>query len=77
MKEDKAAITKKLEELLNMTRMGKVELEYKEHGKVYSEEVIIRGFDGDDKVIYVGAANVSCDSGVALIRDIMKQDCFN
>lgn len=76
MKEDKAAITKKLEELLNMTRMGKVELEYKEHGKVYSEEVIIRGLDADDKVIYVGAANVSCDSGVALIRDVLKHAYF-
>lgn len=76
MREDKAAITKKLEELINMTRMGKVELEYKENGKVYSEEVIIRGLDEDDKVIYVGAANVSCDSGVALIRDVLKHTYF-
>jgi hypothetical protein len=77
MREDKAQITKKLEELLNLTRMGKVELEYVSPGKVYSEEVQIRGIDEEGTIYYHGAANVSMDSGVALIRDVMKHPYFN
>lgn len=76
MREDKAAITKKLEELINLTRMGKVELEYVKPGKVYEEEVQIRGFSGET-IIYHGVANVSCDSGCALIRDVMRHEYFN
>ena len=76
MKEDKVAIVKKLEELINLTRLGKVQLEYVSPGKVYDEEVQIRAFSGET-IYYHGAANVSCDSGVALIRDVMKHEYFN
>lgn len=76
MREDKAAIVKKLEETLNLTRIGQVQLEYVSPGKVYDEEVQIRAFSGET-IIYHGVANVSCDSGVALIRDVMKHDFFN
>lgn len=77
MKEDKATITKKLEELINLTRMGYVELEYVSPGKVYEEEVQIRAKRDGGTIYYHGVANVSCDSGVALIRDVMKHDFFN
>ena len=76
MKEDKVAIVKKLEELINLTRMGRVELEYVSPGKVYDEEVQIRAFLGET-IYYHSVANVSCDSGVALIRDVMKHEYFN
>lgn len=76
MKEDKVAIVKKLEELINLTRMGNVQLEYVSPGKVYDEEVQIRAFSGET-ICYHSVANVSCDSGVALIRDVLKHSYFN
>lgn len=76
MREDKAAITKKLEELINMTREGEVQLDYVRPGKVYEEEVQIRGLSGET-IIYHGVANVSCDSGIALIRDVLRHEYFN
>lgn len=86
MKEDKVAIVKKLEELINLTREAKVELEYEEDyimknyaGEtigMYSEAVVIRKVDNSGSYI-IGVANVAADSGVALIRDVMKQECFN
>ena len=86
MKEDKAAITKKLEELINLTREAKVELQYEkdyvlrtsagETVRIFSEAVVIRHVDNSDSYI-IGVANVAADSGVALIRDVMKQKCFN
>lgn len=76
MRENKAAITKKLEELINMTREGQVQLDYVRPGKAYEEEVQIRGLSGET-IIYHGFANVSCDSGIALIRDVMNHAYFN
>lgn len=86
MRENKAEITKKLEELINLTREAKVELEYEEDyvlknyaGEtigIYSEAVVIRRVDNSGSYI-IGVANVAADSGVALIRDVMKQECFN
>lgn len=86
MREDKAAIVKKLEETINLTREAKVELEYEEDyvlknyaGEtvgIYSEAVVIRRVDNSGSYI-IGVANVAADSGVALIRDVMKQECFN
>lgn len=76
MREDKAAITKKLEELINMTREGQVKLDYVSPGKVYEEEVQIRVLSGET-IIYHGVANVSYDSGIALIRDVLRQEYFN
>ena len=86
MREDKAAIVKKLEETINLTREATVELEYKRDYLVknyagtiigmYSEAVEIRQVDDSGSYI-IGIANVAADSGVALIRDIMKQECFN
>ena len=77
MRENKAEIVKKLEELLNLTRMGKVELDYVMPGKVYGEEVHIRAMYEDGTIYYHGVANVSMDSGVALIRDVLKDSYFN
>lgn len=86
MREDKAAIVKKLEETINLTREAKVELQYEEDyvlknyaGEtvgMYSEAVVIRRVDNSGSYI-IGVANVAADSGVALIRDVMKQECFN
>jgi hypothetical protein len=86
MREDKVAIVKKLEETINLTREGIVQLEYEEDyvmknyaGEVigmYSEAVVIRRIDNSGSYI-IGVANVAADSGVALIRDVMKQECFN
>lgn len=86
MREDKAAIVKKLEETINLTREAKVELQYEEDyvlknyaGEtvgIYSEAVVIRRVDNSGSYI-IGVANVAADSGVALIRDVMKQECFN
>lgn len=70
--ENKALIVKKLEETINQTRMGEVELEYARNYEYYDEAVIIRQ-DG----CIVGVANVSCDSGIALIRDVLRNDFFN
>lgn len=86
MKENKAEIVKKLEELINLTREAKVELQYEkdyilknyagEAIGIFSEAVVIRRVDNSGSYI-IGVANVSCDSGIALIRDVMKQECFN
>lgn len=86
MKENKVEIVKKLEELINLTREAKVELEYEEDYVlknyagdivgIFSEAVVIRRVDNSGSYI-IGVANVACDSGVALIRDVMKQECFN
>lgn len=86
MREDKAAIVKKLEETINLTREATVELQYEEDyvlknyaGEtigIYSEAVVIRRVDNSGSYI-IGVANVAADSGVALIRDVMKQECFN
>ena len=86
MRENKAEIVKKLEETINLTREAKVELEYKRYYLVknyagetigmYSEAVVIRRVDNSGSYI-IGVANVAADSGVALIRDVMKQECFN
>lgn len=75
--ENKALIVKKLEETINETRVGKVELEYACPGKVYSEEVQIRAMRDDGTIYYHGATNVSCDSGIALIRDVLRHEFFN
>jgi hypothetical protein len=88
MKEDKAFITKKLEETINETRMGQIRLEYFRGYKVlepftlevvgyYDEAVEIRavGFDGEEYL--AGVVNVSCDSGIALIRDVLRHEFFN
>ena len=72
MREDKVAITKKLEELINMTREGQIELEYVRDYEYYDEAVLIKR-DG----ILVGKSNVSCDSGIALIRDVLRNGYFN
>jgi hypothetical protein len=88
MREDKAQITKKLEELINLTREGEVVLEYKKDYEIhdpltfdvvgyYDEVVEIRTVDRDGNQYLVGAANVSCDSGIALIRDVLKHPQFN
>lgn len=77
MRENKAEITKKLEELINLTRMGKVELEYVKEGDLYCEEVHIRAIDDSGTIYYHSVANVTFDSGVALIRDVMRHDYFN
>lgn len=86
MRENKAEIVKKLEETINLTREAKVELQYEEDyvlknyaGEtvgIYSEAVVIRRVDNSGSYI-IGVANVAADSGVALIRDVMKQECFN
>lgn len=86
MREDKEAIVKKLEETINLTREATVQLEYEEDYLVrnyagniigmYSEAVVIRRVDNSGSYI-IGIANVAADSGVALIRDVMKQECFN
>lgn len=83
MFEDKVEIVQKLEDLINATRMGEVKLNYiKDYSKVdpisnmvvgfYDEAVEIRA-DG----VTVGVANVSMDSGIALIRDVLKHPYFN
>lgn len=87
MREDKAAITKKLEELINMTREGEVRLEYTKEYRVensqgmitgiYDEAVVISRAYPDGETDVVGVANVSCDSGIALIRDVLKNNYFN
>ena len=87
MREDKAAITKKLEELINMTREGQVRLEYTKDYRVencegmivgiYDEAVVISRAYPDGETDVVGVANVSCDSGIALIRDVLKNNYFN
>ena len=87
MREDKAAITKKLEELINMTREGQVQLEYTKDYRVencegmivgiYDEAVVISRAYPDGETDVVGVANVSCDSGIALIRDVLKNNYFN
>lgn len=77
MREDKALITKKLEETINLTRMGKVELTYIKPGVIYEEAVQIRAMREDGTIYYQGEINVSWDSGVALIRDVMKDAFFN
>lgn len=86
MRENKVEIVKKLEELINLTREAKVELQYEkdyvlknyagEIVGIYSEAVVIRRVDNSGSYI-IGVANVAADSGVALIRDVMKQECFN
>lgn len=86
MRENKVEIVKKLEELINLTREGEVELKYEEDyvlknyaGEVvgmFDEAVVIRRVDNSGSYI-IGVANVAADSGVALIRDVMKQECFN
>lgn len=43
-------------------------LEYFKPGKTYNEEVIITYANGYEEVV-----NVSCDSYVAMLRDICKQ----
>lgn len=87
MREDKAAITKKLEELINMTREGEVRLEYTKDYRVencegmivgiYDEAVVISRAYPDGETDVVGVANVSCDSGIALIRDVLKNNYFH
>lgn len=87
--ENKVEVVKKLEELLNVTRMGakagdelslsyetKYEFQVWKNGElldlVYEEAVVI--YKGDNRVATV---NVSCDSGVAIIRDVLRADYFN
>ena len=70
--EDKVKIVAKLQELINLTRMGEVELEYKTDYQHYTEAVLIY-HNGRLE----GVANVACDSGVALIRDVLRNDYFN
>ena len=83
--ENKVEVVKKLEELLNVTRMGgelslsyetKYEFQVWKNGElldlVYEEAVVI--YDGDNRVATV---NVSCDSGVSIIRDVLRADYFN
>lgn len=86
MREDKAAIVKKLEETINLTREATVELQYEEDyvlknyaGETvgsYSEAVVIRRVDNSGSYI-IGVANVAADSGVALIRDVLRHPYFN
>lgn len=87
MREDKVAITKKLEELINMTRVGQVRLEYiRDYTAIdpftfeprgyYDEVVEIRTINEGEEFLQ-GFANVSCDSGIALIRDVLKHEYFN
>ena len=87
MREDRAAIVKKLEELINMTREGQVRLDYTKDYRVencegmivgiYDEAVVISRVYPDGETNVVGVANVSCDSGIALIRDVLKNNYFN
>lgn len=77
MREDKALITKKLEETINLTRVGQVELTYVRPGEVYEEEVQIKAMHEDGTVYYHGVANVTWDSGTALIRDVLAHEFFN
>ena len=79
--ENKKEIVKALQNTLRLTRgLSHLELEYREGfkaecGKYYSECVIIRDMcryiDGYH-VAVVGIVNVACDSGVALVRDVLK-----
>lgn len=88
MRENKVEIVKKLEELINLTREGEVRLEYKQDYEVhdpltfdvvghYDEAVEIRTVDSEGNEYLVGCANVSCDSGIALIRDVLRRPRFN
>ena len=83
MREDKVAIVKKLEELLNLTREGEVRLEY-------TKDYLVRGWDAttvigmyDEAVVVrkegmiVAQVNVSWDSGVAIIRDVLRHAYFD
>lgn len=79
MREDKAEILQALVSTLNLTRMGstdnaeeQITMSYHTDEVLYSEAVKI--FVGDT---LVGVANVSCDSGVAMMRDILKANYFN
>ena len=83
MREDKAAIVKKLEELLNLTREGTIELEYKKDYLVrgWDAETIIGMFDEAvvvrEEGMIVAQVNVSWDSGVALVRDVLSRAYCN
>lgn len=83
MREDKVAIVKKLEELLNLTREGQLELEYKKDYLVrgWDETTVIGMFDEAVVVrkegMIVAQVNVSCDSGIALVRDVLRHAYFN
>ena len=66
--EIKADIVKKLEELLMITRAGcnLKSMTYVAPGERYEEEVVIEWQNG-----YKQIANVYCDSGVAIIKDVL------
>ena len=69
--ESKAKITKKLFELLQMTRDGEdiEDMEYvNDPNSIGREHVYIKYKDG-----YMKRVNVSMDSGSALIRDVLRE----
>lgn len=67
MKENKKAILAELEKTINLTRERKIYLVLSsDEDKVY----VIRG-DNRERI------NVACDSGVAMIRDVMRANMFN
>lgn len=86
--ENKVEIVKKLEEAINLTRLGEVRLEYFRNYEVrdpftfevvgfFDEAIEIRTVDKSGEEYLVGIVNVSWDSGVALIRDVLRHDYFN
>ena len=68
-KEDKKKICKKLFELLTMTRDQEalIGLEYHHDNKTYEETVVAIYRSGRKQAI-----NVTADSGIALIRDVVR-----
>ena len=68
-KEDKAKICAQLLKLLRMTRDQEalVELEYRKYDDTYDEVVHVMYRSGRTQDI-----NVTADSGIALIRDVMR-----
>lgn len=68
MDEDKQLIVDALRETLKLTRGGGDIEKMTYVSNSYSEVVLIRFKNGFSK-----AVNVACDSGIAMIRDILKE----
>ena len=64
--ENKYEITKKLEELLKLCRLSVASAEYVQEG--YDEYVIVTHENG-----YKRKVCVTCDSGKAMIMDVVKE----
>lgn len=72
--EDKKVITKALGDLLKLTRMYEdldtCEYEKDDHG---NEHVIITGKPNSEGYCWKYRVNVTWDSGIALLRDVLRQ----